>query len=93
MGHGFPILDQERPNTFEMPAVSHKAAFQIQPGDRSKKVPEIGVKRGLAPSEHDLFDAHRLARVPGHLSEEFNRKKVCGIMVKSIFVTKTVAAM
>jgi hypothetical protein len=40
-----------------------------------------------------LLDAHRVARVPGHTGEELNGKEVCGTVIKSIFVTKTIAAV
>src|SRR6266508_1409168 len=64
MGQGFPMLDQERPDAFEMPAVGNTVAFQIQRRDCGKEFPELRMKRWLATSEHHLFDPHRVARVP-----------------------------
>jgi len=76
-----------------MPAIGHKATFQIQRCHCGKKFPEIRMQRWLAASEHHLLNTHRVARVPGYASEELNGQKVCGTVVKSVFVTKTVAAV
>ena len=93
MSDGRTMLDQERPNAFEMPAVSDKAAAQIERGNRRKDLPEIRMERWLAAGEHHLLDTHQVARIPGHTGKEFDRKKIRGTVVKSVLVTKAIAAM
>ena len=70
-----------------------KLHCQGQLGHRRENVPELPVKRWLAAGEHDLLDAHRVARVPGDAGEEIDRKKVRRIVVERVFVTKAVAAV
>ena len=88
-----PMLDHERPHALEMPAVRDEAARQGQLGHRRENLPELPVKRRLAAGEHDLLDAHRVARVPGDAGEEIDGKKVRRIVVERVFVTKAVAAV
>src|SRR4030095_7799619 len=76
MGHGFAVFAHQRPDPFEVPAIGYKAAFQVQLCHRSDKFSEIRMKCWLATSEHDLLDAHRVARVSGHPRKEFKGKKV-----------------
>ena len=51
------------------------------------------MKRGLATGEHDLFDVHRIPRFSNDAGEELNRKEVCGTVIESVLVTKTVTAV
>jgi hypothetical protein len=93
MSDGFAMLIQQRPNSFEMPAISYEAAPQALGGNCFNNFSEIRMQGWLAASEHYLFEIHGLARLSNDSRKKINGKKMCGTVIESVFVSQTITAM